>query len=73
MAEWEQYEFRHMARLAAKPGITGLWQISGRSSITDFEEVVKLDMKYISEWNLRMDLKILAKTFKAVLGRNGAM
>ncbi len=62
-----------MARLAAKPGITGLWQISGRSSITDFEEVVKLDMKYISEWNLRMDLKILAKTFKAVLGRNGAM
>lgn len=73
VAEWEQYEFRHMARLAAKPGITGLWQVSGRSSITDFEEVVKLDMKYISEWSLGMDLKILAKTFKAVMGRNGAM
>lgn len=71
--EWEKYEFRHMARLAAKPGITGLWQISGRSSITDFEEVVKLDLQYISEWSFAMDLKILMKTVKVVLGRNGAM
>ncbi len=73
VAEWEKYELRHMARLAAKPGITGLWQISGRSRITDFEEVVKLDMKYISEWSFRMDLKILAKTVKAVVARSGAM
>ncbi len=73
VGEWEKYELRHMARLAAKPGITGLWQISGRSGITDFEEVVKLDMKYISEWSFGMDLKILAKTVKTVVAKSGAM
>lgn len=71
--EWKKYELRHMARLAAKPGITGLWQVSGRSNITDFEEVVKLDIKYISEWSFGMDLRILAKTLKVVAERNGAM
>ena len=50
--EWEKYELHHRARLAIKPGITGMWQVSGRSDITDFEEVVKLDMKYIANWNL---------------------
>lgn len=47
--EWEKYELHHRARLAIKPGITGMWQVSGRSDITDFEEVVKLDMKYIAK------------------------
>lgn len=73
VAEWEKYELRHMARLATKPGITGLWQVSGRSKITDFEEVVQLDMKYISEWSFGMDLKILAKTVKVVVEKSGAM
>ena len=64
--EWEKYELHHRARLAIKPGITGMWQVSGRSNITDFEEVVKLDTKYISEWNLGLDLKILCKTIGVV-------
>lgn len=50
--EWEQYEPHHRARMAFRPGLTGLWQVSGRSNITDFEEVVKLDTKYIDEWSL---------------------
>lgn len=44
--EWEKYELHHRARLAAKPGLTGMWQVSGRSNITDFEEVVELDAEY---------------------------
>lgn len=71
--EWEKYEFHHRARLACKPGITGMWQVSGRSEITDFEEVVKLDTEYINNWSLGMDLKILFKTIGAVFGREGAM
>lgn len=47
--EWNKYELHHRARLAIKPGITGMWQVSGRSEITDFEEVVKLDTEYISD------------------------
>jgi len=60
--EWEQYEPHHRARMAFRPGLTGLWQVSGRSNITDFEEVVKLDTKYIDEWSLGVDLKILVET-----------
>lgn len=71
--EWEKYELHHRARLAIKPGITGLWQVSGRSKITDFEEVVELDKKYIREWSMGMDLRILFKTVKVVLGRDGSM
>lgn len=48
--EWDKYELHHRARLATKPGLTGMWQVSGRSNITDFEEVVKLDKQYISEF-----------------------
>ncbi len=70
--EYKQYEMHHKARLATKPGLTGLWQVSGRSAITDFEEVVALDKKYISEWNFGLDIKILLKTVWVVLKRDGA-
>ena len=50
-----------------------MWQVSGRSAITDFEEVVKLDTEYINNWSIGLDLKILAKTVKAVLKHEGAM
>ena len=63
------YELHHRSRLAIKPGITGMWQVSGRSDITDFEEVVDLDRKYINEWNLELDIKILFKTVAVVLKR----
>ena len=54
--ELEQYELHHRARIAIKPGITGMWQVSGRSDITDFEEIVRLDTEYISEWNIGLDI-----------------
>ena len=71
--EVSQYELHHRARLAIKPGITGMWQVSGRSSITDFEEIVNLDTKYIREWSLWLDIKILLRTVYAVLGKKGAV
>lgn len=71
--EYEQYELHHKLRLAAKPGITGMWQVSGRSNIVDFEEIVALDAKYISEWNLEMDVKILWKTLKVLMEGEGAV
>ena len=71
--EWEKYEFHHRARLACKPGITGMWQVSGRSEITDFEEVVKLDTKYITNWSMGQDIRILLKTVWIVVTRRGAM
>lgn len=71
--EWEKYELHHRARLATKPGITGMWQVSGRSNITDFEEVVRLDTKYITEWSFALDIKILVKTVVSVIKREGSM
>ena len=56
-----------------KPGITGMWQVSGRSNITDFEEVVKLDTQYICNWSMGLDFRILFKTIGVVLGHEGAM
>ena len=70
--EFVQYEAHHRARLGNKPGLTGMWQVSGRSKITDFEEVVSLDTAYISNWNLAMDVRILFKTVKVVLLGRGA-
>ncbi len=71
--EWEKYAYHHRARLACKPGITGMWQVSGRSEITDFEEVVKLDTEYLNNWSLRLDIKILFRTVVSVLTHKGAM
>ena len=71
--EWEKYELHHRVRLAMKPGVTGMWQVSGRSNITDFEEVVKLDTQYISQWNLGLDIKIIFKTVAVVFKKEGSM
>ena len=72
MDEWGKYEIHHRARLATKPGITGMWQVSGRSDITDFEEVVRLDTEYIENWSIGMDIRILFKTIQVVLGKKGS-
>lgn len=59
--EWDKYELHHRARLATKPGLIGMWQVSGRSNITDFEEVVKLDKQYISEWTIKVCPKLFGR------------
>ena len=69
--EYKQYESHHKRRLSMKPGITGLWQVSGRSDIEDFEEVVKLDVAYIDNWSLWGDVKILFKTIYVVFAGKG--
>lgn len=71
--EVETYDLHHKSRLSTKPGITGLWQVSGRSQITDFEKVVELDTDYIKNWSLALDAKILLKTVKVVLCGRGSM
>ena len=73
ISETSLYELHHRARLAIKPGITGMWQVSGRSDITDFEEVVRLDKEYIENWNIGMDIKILFKTVLVVFRKDGSM
>ena len=70
--EFKQYESYHKRRLSMKPGITGLWQVSGRSDIGDFEDVVKLDLMYIDNWSLSLDIKIILKTIVVLFSRNGA-
>ncbi len=70
--EYEKYELHHRSRLAIKPGLTGLWQVSGRSDITDFEEVVELDKKYIRCFCISQDIKIIFKTVWIVLVGRGA-
>jgi exopolysaccharide biosynthesis polyprenyl glycosylphosphotransferase len=71
-SDLEDYEAHHYRRLGAKPGLTGLWQVSGRSSLIDFEEVVRLDRQYIEQWSIWLDLTILLRTFPAVVRRSGA-
>ena len=66
------YDLHHKVRLSMKPGLTGMWQVSGRSDITDFEEVVELDTKYIAEWCLKLDIEILFKTVMVVFRGSGA-
>lgn len=62
--ELQKYELHHRARIAIKPGITGMWQVSGRSDITDFEEVVRLDTEYISKGQYLKNLKYSRKKKK---------
>ena len=71
--EWVQYDLNHRVRMCVKPGITGVWQISGRSEITDFNEVVKLDASYVRDWNILLDIKIIFKTIGVVLKSDGAV
>ena len=71
--EYMQYDMHHLSRLAIKPGLTGMWQVSGRSEITDFEEVVRLDNEYIRNFSLWLDVKIICKTFVTVLGMKGSV
>ena len=73
VSEFDAYQLRHRARMAVKPGITGLWQVSGRSEITDFEEVVRLDTQYIDNWSMGLDMRILLQTVVAVLKRRGSI
>ena len=73
ISETNLYEPRHKARLAIKPGITGMWQVSGRSDITDFEEVVRLDKEYIENWDIGLDIKILLKTVMVVAKKDGSV
>jgi glycosyl transferase cpsE len=70
--EFEKYESHHKRRLSMKPGITGKWQVSGRSNIKNFEDVVKLDCEYIDEWSPILDIQILIKTVGVVLTHKGA-
>ena len=67
--EWEKYELHHRSRMSIKPGITGMWQVSGRSDITDFEEVVKLDTEYIENWSIGLDSRIIYQSIYTYCNR----
>ena len=71
--EFECYEPHHKARLSFRPGLTGLWQVSGRNRIDEFEEIVRLDTEYIKNWSIKEDIIIILKTFVVVLKRKGSM
>lgn len=71
-SDMESYEDHHFRRLDAKPGITGLWQVNGRSDVVDFEEVVRYDREYIEHWSLPLDFKIMLKTIPVLFSRSGA-
>ena len=70
--EYMKYTPEQKRRLSFKPGITGLWQISGRSNITNFDDVVKLDVAYLDGWTIWKDIEILLKTIKVVVMKDGA-
>jgi len=65
--EFEKYDSHYRRRLSITPGLTGMWQVSGRSDIKDFDEVVKLDLEYIDNWSLGLDVKIILQTIGVVI------
>jgi lipopolysaccharide/colanic/teichoic acid biosynthesis glycosyltransferase len=69
--EWQEYEAHHRMRLSVRPGITGVWQTSGRNAVSDFETVVKMDISYINDFSLGNDLRIIGKTIKQVIHGDG--
>lgn len=69
--EVEKYDYHHKVRLVMRPGITGLWQVSGRNQIVDFERIVKLDKRYIENWSLALDIKIILRTIVVVFTNQG--
>ncbi|MCR4937844.1 MAG: sugar transferase [Lachnospiraceae bacterium] len=64
--EFSEYSYYHKKRLSFRPGLTGMWQVSGRNEITDFDEIVRLDVEYIDNWTLLLDIKILLKTLGVI-------
>ncbi len=68
----DKFSERHFIRQEVLPGVTGLWQVSGRSNIMDFEQVINLDLRYIENWSLRLDFEILLRTVMVVLKKEGA-
>lgn len=70
--EFLLYEGRHKRRLSTKPGLTGLWQVSGRSDVTNFEDVVRMDLEYIDNWSIGLDIKLIVKTIGVVLRGSGS-
>lgn len=70
--EWERYEVWQRRRLSVRPGMTGLWQVSGRADLHDFYDWVRMDLEYIDRWSLWLDVRILLMTIPAVLRRRGA-
>ncbi len=70
--EVRQYSRHHLARLNVKPGITGEWQVNGRSNVLDFEAIVRMDLRYQKRWSVGYDLRLLLKTVQAVLAKSGA-
>lgn len=70
--EVKQYNAHHWNRLNVKPGMTGEWQANGRSTVTDFEDIVAMDLEYQRKWSVMYDLKLIFKTFIVVLNKHGA-
>ena len=70
--EVAEYENWHRRRISIKPGITGMWQVNGRNNISDFDKIVQLDIAYIDNWNIWLDVKLLLKTFQIVFTREGS-
>ncbi|HEY9660140.1 MAG TPA: sugar transferase [Allocoleopsis sp.] len=70
--EVKRYTSHHWQRLEVKPGITGEWQVNGRSTVSNFDKIVSLDLRYMHRWSIAYDLRIIMRTFAVVLKRKGA-